>query len=439
MSICRDSATSLWPAPDVGVFAGRDEESGDRSLRVYELPGADDSCLEGFAGSPPIFEDSAQAASAGVIGTCLTGDEAGAQAGLSAPLPRQAVFDAADEIAAALAGLFAASLQLESGIDSVAAAAVDMVETIAASIEFVCATTNVDAEISAQVQAASAAIMAAAPRLIAPGGAAAGDVADLLAAAPPLDADWSEPAAALAAVIVATIRLLGDGMAGNADGGAAALLDLALDYPAVAASEPVSAVCAAATANSAAAVDLVRLGALTAWCESLARRSHADCLDAAAATRTAVAERLGQELGHAAVAANASLYVAVQNLQSAIVQHLTRHIVEVAPWVTASAPQSMPAPWWAWRLYCNPDRALDLTPGTDVRHASAMPLSFFALAPGFAAYKCLPLGRPASPGIASPGIASPGIASPGIASVPETARVRPKVAPPGDIAVNPKR
>jgi hypothetical protein len=267
------------------------------------------------------------------------------------------VFDAADAIAASLAGFFAASLQLESGIDSVAAAAVDMVQTIAASIEFVCTTTHVDSNISAQVQAASAAIMTAAPRLIAPGGAAASDVADLLAAAPPLDADRSDPAATLAAVIVATIRLLGDGMAGNADGGAAALLDLALDYPAVTASEPVSATCAAAAANSAAAVDLVRLGALAAWCESLARCSHADRLDGVAAARTAVAERLGQELGHAAVAANASLCVAIGDMQSAIVQHLSRHIVDVTPWVTASAPQSMPAPWWAWRLYSNPDRA----------------------------------------------------------------------------------
>ncbi len=387
MSICRDSATSLWPTPDVGVFAGRDEESGDRSLRAYELSGPDDSCVEGFAASPPIFEDLAEATSACVIGRCLTGDDADVRARLAASLPSQAVFDAADAIAAALAGFFAASLQLENGIDSVAAAAVDMVETIAASIEFVCATTNVDAKISAQVRAASAAIMTAAPRLIAPGDAVRSDVADLLAAAPPLDADWSDPVATLAEVIVATIRLLGDGMADNADGGATALLDLALDYPAVAASEPVSAICAAATANSAAAVDLVRLGALTAWCESLARHSHADGLDGAAA-RAAVAERLGQELGHAAVAANADLCVAVQNMQSAIVAHLTGHIVEVTPWVTASARQSMPAPWWAWRLYSNPDGALDFAPRRDVRHASSMPLTFFALAPGFAAYKC---------------------------------------------------
>jgi hypothetical protein len=398
MSICRDSATSLWRASDVDVFAGSDGEAGDRSLGEYELSGPDNSCAEDFAGSPPSFEDSAQVTSVYLTGACVTGacaagDEADAREALSAPLLRQAVFDAADAIAAALAGLFASSLQLESGIDSVVAAAVDMVQTIVASIEFVCTTTNIDAEISAQVQAASAAIMTAAPRLIAPGGAATSDVADLLAAAPPLDADWSDPAATLAAVIVATIRLLGDGMSANADGGAAALLDLALDYPAVTASEPVSATCAAAAANSAAAVDLVRLGALAAWCESLARRSYPDRLDGAAA-RTAVAERLGQELGHAAVAANASLCIAIGDMQSAIVQHLSRHIVDVTPWVAASAPQSMPAPWWAWRLYSNPDRAFGFTARKDMRDGSFMPLSFFALAPGFAAYKYLPVRWP---------------------------------------------
>jgi hypothetical protein len=225
--------------------------------------------------------------------------------------------------------------------------------------------------------------MTAAPLLITPSGVAATAVDNLLAAAPPLNCTYSDPTAVLAAVIVATIRLLGDGMAGNANGSADALLDLALDYPAITTSEePVSANCAAAAANSAAIIDLARLGALTAWCESLARRSYAGGSERGA--RTAVAERLGQELGHAAKATNIGLSVAVHDLQDAIVRYLTRLIADQALVVTATEMHSMPTPWWAWRLYADPDRTVDLAPGDDVRQASFVPLSFFALAPAFA-------------------------------------------------------
>jgi hypothetical protein len=52
------------------------------------------------------------------------------------------------------------------------------------------------------------------------------------------------------------------------------------------------------------------------------------------------------------------------------------------------------APWWAWRLYANPDRTVDLAPGDDVRQASFVPLSFFALPPAFAMPDGLPVARP---------------------------------------------
>jgi hypothetical protein len=108
-----------------------------------------------------------------------------------------------------------------------------MVETVAASIELVRTTNLVEPGISIQVGAVSAAITTAAPLLIMPSGLATTDVAELLAVVPPLGVVYSDPIATLGAVIVSIIRLLCAGMAGNVDAGSGALLELALDYPAV--------------------------------------------------------------------------------------------------------------------------------------------------------------------------------------------------------------
>jgi hypothetical protein len=251
------------------------------------------------------------------------------------------VFDAADAVAAAVVSSFPGSLSLGSGIDYVIDAAVHMVETVAASIELVRTTNLVEPGISIQVEAVSAAITTAAPLLIMPSGLATTDVAELLAVVPPLGVVYSDPIATLGAVIVSTIRLLCAGMAGNVDAGSGALLELALDYPAVRNAEPVGVHSAAAAANSASIVDLVRLAALVAWCEGLVRRSYASRSQAVAA-RADVAEWLDQEVDHAA-ANNFVLCATIQDLQNAISRHLTEIIVDFAPSVCSHAASPAPA------------------------------------------------------------------------------------------------
>jgi hypothetical protein len=400
MGECRDWTKSLWPASYTGVFFffESDEEFGGPMLKLHECPG-DDECpghddsdtdcvenpraFEGIAyvtgeniDSPAnAFTEALAARGPGFIVVPVLGpvqvhcesfkrradrDKVGniafgikfvrdgaASASMSVPQLRQAVFDAADGVAAALAGRFPAALTLPDADDCVVFAAVSLAQTIGGSIELVRTTTVVDSDISIQVQAAEAAIIAAAPLLITPAGVAGVDVANLLVAAPPLDATYPDPTAILAAVITATIRLLGRGMAGSADSGADALLELALDYPQVALSSTVSANSEAAAANSAVFVDLARLGALVAWCEGLARRGYATPLDGLDA-RAAVIERLGYELGHAADAANMNVYVALQILRGATVQYLTRSNADLGP--TATAPLSLPATRRAKRL-----------------------------------------------------------------------------------------
>jgi hypothetical protein len=250
------------------------------------------------------------------------------------------VFDAADAVAAAVVSSFPGSLSLGSGIDYVIDAAVHMVETVAASIELVRTTNLVEPGISIQVEAVSAAITTAAPLLIMPSGLATTDVAELLAVVPPLGVVYSDPIATLGAVIVSTIRLLCAGMAGNVDAGSGALLELALDYPAVRNAEPVGVHSAAAAANSASIVDLVRLAALVAWCEGLVRRSYASRSQAVAA-RADVAEWLDQEVDHAAN--DFVLCATIQDLQNAISRHLTELIVDFAPSVCSHAASPAPA------------------------------------------------------------------------------------------------
>jgi prophage DNA circulation protein len=100
----------------------------------------------------------------------------------------QLIFDAADTMASALANLFPDTLTLANTAGYVTAAAIDAVDDVVASIEQVRTSNPVDPDTSAQVAAANAAILTAAPLLIASGDPAnPAAVANLLASVPALD------------------------------------------------------------------------------------------------------------------------------------------------------------------------------------------------------------------------------------------------------------
>jgi hypothetical protein len=381
MSLCRDTMVSLWPASYRGVsflFQIADEVHVP-SFKVCEPSGRGGRRGAGRRESPRIFEgfayvNSDRAGSTANVESlatrmqrtlivptlgalnircdsferCVEHDRLGyvcfavkfVGEKASAVMPASSrVFDAVDGVAAAVTSAFPDSLSLGSGVDYEIDAAVRMVETVAASIELVRTTNLVEPEISVQVQAICAAMTTAAPLLITHAAVAATDVADLLAVVPPLGVVYSDPISTLGAVIVNSIRLLGAGMAGNADAGSGALLELALDYPAVRNPEPVGVHSAAA--NSASIVDLVRLAAVVASCEGLVRRSYTSRSEAVAA-RAEAAEWLRQEVNH--VAANdLVLYATIQVLQNAIAQYLTELIVDFAPSVCGDAAISAAA------------------------------------------------------------------------------------------------
>jgi prophage DNA circulation protein len=96
--------------------------------------------------------------------------------------------------------------------------------------------------------------------------------------------------------------------------------------------------------------------------------------------RAMAAERFEVELDDTTGAANAALFVAIQNLRGRVVDYLSRLITDLAPVVTVEASRQMPSLFWAWRLYADPTRSDEPVARNQVRHPSFMPTVFQALA-----------------------------------------------------------
>jgi hypothetical protein len=75
-----------------------------------------------------------------------------------------------------------------------------------------------------------------------------------------------------------------------------------------------------------------------------------------------------------------AIAAAARDLRDRTVEYLSRLITDLAPVVTVSAGRSLPSLWWAWRLYQDPARAVELAARNRVPHPSFMPRTFEALA-----------------------------------------------------------
>jgi prophage DNA circulation protein len=443
MPAIRDWTATLWPASFAGTpfFFERDESEGGRRLEVHEFFDSDTPEIEDLGRKPRYYSGTAYLASdtadsdavaleqiletkgpgtlvvpimgpvtvrcesfkrtfekdrMGFVGFTVRFVRDGTAGALtSTALAGQQVFDAADNAAATLAGTFPDALVLGNPADYIIGAAIAEAQNLAAAIDGVRLANPIDADASAAIGAADAAIAAQAPALIAFGNPPSPSAAAiLLASSSAIDPTITDPVETLAAVIVANVRALGDGMAAEPDAGAGSLFALAQALPAPAPLPAASPNAAAAAANTAAMTALGRVAALIAWGESLTRATFTARSDAVAA-RALYAEVIGQELGNWTGAAGAPVFIALQDLQGAVVDLLTSEMADLAPVVTVTAPQSMPALWWAWRLYADPSRAVDLALRNEVTHPSFMPTTFQALAPGYAAAN-LPTGWPAA-------------------------------------------
>lgn len=134
---------------------------------------------------------------------------------------------------------------------------------------------------------------------------------------------------------------------------------------------------AAEATNQLAAYTLLRVAALTAYCESVTRVALKD-RPAAITLRANVSVFFEEQLG-ALPSEQYDLYRAMLKLRDATIDYLSRAIIDLAPVVRVSANMQMPSLYWAWRLYGDSTRSQELADRNKVAHPSFMPVKFEAL------------------------------------------------------------
>lgn len=130
--------------------------------------------------------------------------------------------------------------------------------------------------------------------------------------------------------------------------------------------------------NVATAWRTLRLAALTVYAEAIARVPLAD-RPAGITLRANVADFFEAELS-ILPASELELYHAIAAVRDAVVNYLSRSILDLAPVLTVEANLSMPSLYWAWRLYQDPKRSTEIVARNRTVHPSFMPPKFEALA-----------------------------------------------------------
>jgi prophage DNA circulation protein len=420
MATARDWLKTLWPASYKGTpfFVDRDEEGGGRRIVIHQFPMRDDPYLEDLGEDKRDFEvtayvasDSADTDAGALVATCATSgagvlvlpthgqltvrcpsftrnrdkDRAGYIAfalrfireGAASSLVTVAslanqVFLAADNLTTASASSFAANFQVSaqpgyaapsSGsnlnnptpVDFVVAAAANGLQDAASTLESVRTTEPVDPTVSSAQRDAIQTIFTQTP--------------DLLA----------DPAtvASVPTQLFASARSLGDGLApATAIRAFDAVVNGAATTPA--ASTFPTANAQAAANNAAAASRVLRLAALTAYSEAVARVPLTD-RPSAITLRANVADYFEAEIIDLP-ASEIALIHAICAIRDSVIEYLSLSILNLAPVITVQANLSMPSLYWAWRLYQDPTRSPELVARNLVMHPSFMPPTFEALA-----------------------------------------------------------
>jgi prophage DNA circulation protein len=455
MATTRDWIKTLWAASYKGFpfFYERDEQEGGLDIIVHEFPNSDRNFNEDigesaryYSGTAYVTGDTADSQAVAFMAVLVSHGpgllvlptdgpvlvramkpfkrifekdrmgfmafeikfvrEGAATALISVPYLAQQAITAAQGLAAAIVAVSPQLFTIANQPEYVAAAASNEVQAGIAMVDVVRTSSPVDVATSQIVATQVQAIAQAAPLLLDPAGPNTSDVAALAAsmgtAAPTTtSATMPVPAGikALASAVVSSIGQLAAGMSPPVARDAMASIVDVFGPPLAATQASIAAALSANAANAAqnvlGAQQLVRLAALTAWATALLNVTYTDRPQGVTA-RAEASERFEIELNNCPGAAFAGLYLAIEALQGKVVQFLTGLIANLAPIVTVEARASLPSLVWAWRLYQDPTRAVDLTLRNNVRHPSFMPREFLALAPGFAA-PGLPTAWPAPP------------------------------------------
>jgi prophage DNA circulation protein len=403
--MARDWLTDLWKASYKGApfWTERDQESGGRRIVKHQFPMRDDPYLEDLGEDLREYDLTAYVASdaadseaaalaaacasrgpgilvmpvqgpvlvrcvsfsrdsskdrAGYLGFNLKCTRDGASTSLiSAAMSANLVFVAAETIASTVAQAFAAGLQILRQADYVVSAAVSLTQDAVAVFESVRTTEPVDAVASATQRRAIQTLFDAVPALY----------------------ETGDPAKA-ATDLVAIARALGDAIPPAA---AARAFDAIVTEPGFASALVVDAVYPTPrrrtmAENADQVLRLLRIAALTAYCEALARVPPGD-RPAGITLRANVAEYFEAEIDNLP-AAQIDLVHQIGALRDATIAYLSRAILDLAPVLRLEANRSMPSVFWAYRLYQDPQRAVELVARNRVVHPSFMPAQFEALA-----------------------------------------------------------
>lgn len=409
MTVARNWLQSLWNASYKGTpfFVEKDDESGGRRIVVHQFPMRDDPYLEDLGEDKRDFEVTAYVASdradtdAGqLVVTCATRGagilvlpthgqvlvrclsfsrdrskdrhgyiafslkfvrEGAASALASVAALANLIFIAADNLATAAAVSFVTSFQ--TGAAATSRASVDFVIEAATSglrdavsvLEALRSSEPVEPAVSSAQRDAIQKTFDAIPAMLA----------------------QPETVSGAPAAIVGIARALGDGLPSTS---AVRAFDEVIS---TSVSAPLAAVYRTnnlrlAAINASGAARVLRLGALSAYCEGIARVVLVD-RPAGITLRANVAEYFEAEVEDLP-ASEIDLIHAISVMRDAVIDYLSRAILDLAPVVMVEANLSMPSLFWAWRLYQDPSRSSEIVARNRVQHPSLMPPSFEALA-----------------------------------------------------------
>lgn len=417
--LARDWLRTLWPASYKGVpfKVEYDEEEGSRRIVEHEFPMRDDPFLEDlgegvrrYRVDAYVASDSADADAASVIAICAqrgagalvlpahgplivrcltfkrnrTKDKHGyialelrfSREGASSALASIAslanlIFVQADSLALTAALSFASSLSIAGMPGYAADAAVGGVQDNASALEVVRSTATVSSDVSLAQKTEIQSIFDAASTV--------GDRPALGAGVYTTAAGLSanSPAVDLAARITASARAIAAGMpvaeAATTFEGIFVGAQVVVPAPMYVTPGTLAQVQNETTANRA-----LRMAAIIAYCEAIARITLTD-RPTALTLRANVAEQFESEL-LALSASDTALAHALIQMRDAVVNYLSRSILDLAPVVTVEASLVMPSLFWAWRLYQDPARSREIVGRNRVPHPSFIPGTFEALA-----------------------------------------------------------
>ena len=403
--VARDWLKTLWRASYKGApfWTERDTESGGRRIVKHQFPNRDLPYLEDLGEDLREFDITAYVASdradaeaamlsvacasrgagllvlpvqgpvlvrcvsfsqdstkdrAGYIGFNLKFCREGASSSLiSTAMSANLVFVAAANVVSTISSAFAAALNIAGQADFVVAAVVSQIRDAASVLEALRTTEPVEIVASSLQRGRIETLFDAVPALL----------------------DAGE-AAQVATGVIEIARALGDALPPDA---AVRAFDGVVSDPGLASEIDPAAVYAtprrrAVAYNADEIRRLLRVAALIAYSEAVARVDPGDRA-AGITLRANIAEYFEAEVNDLP-ASQITLVQQLGVLRDAAVAHLSRAIIDLAPVIQLEANRSMPSLFWAYRLYQDPQRSVELVARNRVAHPSFMPAAFEALA-----------------------------------------------------------